>query len=75
MQVDISPPDYTKKNKGCHYLSEDGRCCHAKNYLRNHMVDTYCVVLLDEWIRQKFPDYEDTKVEALIKQITGIPGA
>lgn len=63
------PPDFTRIKLNCRYRSESGSCLHAKNYLRHIDTDSYCVVLLDEWLHDLYPELDDQEVSDVIVDI------
>ena len=55
-------PEDTKRLDACSYRVCDNTCCNALNYLRPLRCESYCVIKVDDWIRQNHPEFGEIEV-------------
>lgn len=65
------PPDHTKRIENCKFRVRDDICCNAKNYLRPHKCNGFCVEKLDQWLREKYPELDEETIVATVIKLTG----
>lgn len=66
----LNPPDYTKRIENCRFRLSNDSCCHAKNPLRPHTCNGYCVEKLDAWLRADHPELDDETITEIIIEFT-----
>jgi len=66
----ISPPESTKRIKNCNFRVRDEICCNARNYLRPHKCNEFCVEKPDRWLREKYPELDEKTIVATITELT-----
>jgi len=65
-----SPPDYTRRVENCRYRIADDVCCNARNYLRPHKCNGFCVEKLDGWIRATYPELDNEAVITMVSRLS-----
>jgi len=70
MAKKIEPPESTKRVADCLFRLKDGICCNAKNYLRPHHCNGYCVEKLDRWFRDSYPEMDDAEIRSHVAILT-----
>jgi len=60
----------SKVVKSCNYKGTDNSCCHANNYLRPNKCKQLCVLIIDEWARSTYPDWQEEAIRDYVLQIT-----
>ena len=55
-------PETTMRLNECGYRTDGNTCCNALNYLRPLRCENYCVIKVDNWIRQNHPEFGEVEV-------------
>ena len=55
-------PEATRRLDECSYRTSDNTCCNSLNYLRPLRCKKYCVLKVDDWIRQNYPEFGEVEV-------------
>ena len=64
------PPESTKRIEDCNLRVQNDICCNAKNYLRPHQCNGYCVEKVDQWLRQNHPELDEEEIINHVIRIT-----
>jgi len=70
MQKEIVPPESAIRIEDCKFRTDNDQCCHAKNYLRPHRCNGFCVYRVDQWLRETHPEMSDEEVVSLVARLT-----
>ena len=62
-------PEMVKSGKQCMYRNDKSVCCNSQNYLRAYKCSDYCVVKLQKWIEQSYPQMSVSDIEHEIIKI------
>jgi len=68
---EFNPPEYTKRVENCKYRVTGDNCCSARNPLRPHICNGYCVERLGEWLKEAHPELDEVSRIAIIVELTG----
>ncbi len=69
----LKPPESVKRVDDCKLRAQDDVCCNAVNYLRPHICNGYCVVKVDQWLREEHPHLNDEEIRMHVIRITEHP--
>jgi len=72
MDMDIQPPEATKKIDNCKFRTSDDQCCYALNPLRPHLCNKYCVERLYLWLKTAHPELDEVSRLDLIVELTKV---
>ena len=67
----LEPPESTKRADDCVYRAKGNLCCNSLNYLRPLRCKKYCVVKVDGWIRETFPELPEEQTKRHVIWISG----
>jgi len=72
IDMEIKPPEYTKKVENCVFRISGDQCCNALNPLRPHACNNYCVDALYMWLKVAYPEFDEETRRSVILELTRV---